>query len=75
MVEPTTALAGMESSERWQHLQALRRGVVPVEPVLQQLQCGQEAASPDLFAALIESLDRTPVSLLLRATVAWPGWV
>ena len=66
VVEPTTALAGMESSERWQHLQALRRGVVPVEPVLQQLQCGQEAASPDLLAALIARLDRTAVEQLLR---------
>lgn len=60
----------MDSSERWQHLQALRRGLVPVEPVLQRLEWGQEAASPDLLAALMARLDRSAVEQLLRGPAA-----
>ena len=59
------ALAAIDSPERWQQLQALRRGQLPIEPLLLQLETGELRPSADLIAALMVRLDRIGVERLL----------
>jgi hypothetical protein len=61
-------LAEAGSAERWQQLQRLRRGRLPVEPLLDALASGALALQSDLLAALIGRLDRTGVERLLAAS-------
>ena len=68
------ALAAMDSPERWQQLQALRRGQLPVEPLLLQLEAGALGLSADLIAVLMARLDRAGVERVLAlAPGADPG--
>ena len=54
-----------DSTDRWQQLQLLRRGRLPVQPWLQQLEQEDGPASSDVLAALIGQLDRAGVEQLL----------
>ncbi len=56
-----------DSTDRWQQLQLLRRGRMPVQPWLDQLEQGPVTA--DVLAALIGQLDRAGVDRLLRGPV------
>jgi hypothetical protein len=58
-----------ESTDRWQQLQALRRGRTPVQPWLEQLNGGSVLPAADLLAALIAQLDRAAVEQLLSGPV------
>ena len=58
-----------DSTDRWQQLQLLRRGRLPVQPWLQQLEQEASPACIDVLAALIGQLDRAGVEQLLAGPV------
>lgn len=63
------ALAEAGSAERWQQLQQLRHGRLPVDGLVAALASGDLAAEPDLLAALWGRLDRPAVQRLLSGPV------
>ena len=58
-----------DATDRWQHLQLIRRGRKPVQPWLDRLDQEEISASGDVLAALIGQLDRPGVDQLLRGPV------
>lgn len=59
-----------QSTDPWQDLQALRRGRLPLEPVLEQIHQGLLPLSADVLAALMGRLDRSAVERLLDGPLA-----
>lgn len=59
-----------QSTDPWQHLQALRRGQGPLEPVLSAILQGDQPLTTELLAALLARLDRPAVEALLRGPLA-----
>jgi len=51
--------------ERWQRLQQLRRGQLPLDPWLEALRSGAQPPDPELLAALWRRLDRSSIECLL----------
>jgi sirohydrochlorin ferrochelatase len=71
-VETTVISALLElsdSTDRWQHLQLLRRGRLPAQPWLEQIEQGEICATADVLAALLGQLNRAGVERLLRGPV------
>ena len=63
-------LAAPGESDRWHQLQALRRGRLPVQPLIDQLLSGALAPQADLLAALWGQLDRAAVACLLASAAS-----
>lgn len=59
-----------QSTDPWQDLQALRRGRLPLEPVLEQIHQGLLPLSAEVLAALMGRLDRFAVERLLAGPLA-----
>ena len=63
-------LADVDSNERWQQLQALRRQTLPIDPWLGALESGALPLEADLVAALATRVDRPGAERLLAMGVA-----